>query len=154
MKVVYCALELNEGSKISVTTVARISKLKQEAIEIRNLSKCTSGNRKRFAMLADLYIWTCKYWYGTFADKLTFVELRGADSLPTLFNLQYSESIRIAISARKLAIFDNDDVKTLQEASIASTSHFNEQRIAKVAPYMPKLEKSYELLICPNNPFR
>ena len=56
MKVVYCALELNNDSEFSVTTVARISKLKQEAIEIRNLSKCTSGNRKRFAMLADIYM--------------------------------------------------------------------------------------------------
>jgi hypothetical protein len=154
MKVVYCALELNEADEISVETVARISKLNQDVIEIRNLSKCTSGNRKRFAMLADLYLWTCKRWYGTYAENLIFVEFRGAESLPTLFNLQYSENIRIAISAKKLAIVDGDEVKTLKEASIASMSHFNEQRIDKIAPYISTLEKSYELLSCPNNPFR
>jgi hypothetical protein len=54
MKVVYCALELTENDKINEETVARISKVSRELVVVTNLSKCTSGNHKRFAMLADL----------------------------------------------------------------------------------------------------
>ena len=154
MKVVYCALELTENDKINEETVARISKVSRELVVVTNLSKCTSGNHKRFAMLADLYLWTCKYWYGIYHEKLTFVELKGVDSLPTLFSLQYAEKIKLAISAKKLSIFDAEGMDCLKQASWESTHHFKEERIEKISPYIPLLEKSYELLSCDNNPFK
>jgi hypothetical protein len=105
-------------------------------------------------MLADLYLWTSKYWYGIFREKLTFVEIKNADELPALFSLQYSEKIKFAIAAGKLSIFNSDEAIILNEASVESLSNFNEERIEKVAPYIPILEKSYKLLSCPNNPFK
>lgn len=154
MKVVYCALELRESDTINEEMIARVSKLSQDLVTVTNLSKCTSGNQKRFAMIADLYLWTCKYWYGTYRDKLTFVELKSVNSLPTLFSLQYAEKIKLAISAKKLSIFDSDGMDCLKQASWESTQHFKEERIEKISPYIPLLEKSYELLSCDNNPFK
>jgi len=153
MKVVYCALEISENYLIDNTTIARISKLSADAVVVQNMSTCTSGNRKHFAMLTDLYIWTCKYLYGTFIDKLTFVELRGVDTLPTLFALQYSESIRLAISSNRLSIFSNNNIEMLRQASYQSMAHFNEERITSLAPFIPKLEESYDVLVCKDNPF-
>ena len=150
----YCALELTESDKIDEETVTRVSKLSQDLVAVSNLSKCTSGYRKRFVMLADLYLWTCKYWYRTYHEKLTFVELKSIDSLPTLFSLQYSEKIKLAISAKKLSIFDAEGMDCLKQVSWESTHYFKEERIEKISPYIPLLEKSYELLACDNNPFK
>lgn len=153
MNVVYCVLELTEADVIDVDSVSRITKVARESVTVINLSKCTNGNRKRFAMLADLYIWTCKYWYGTHKEKLTFVELRGIDSLPSLFSMRFSEKIRLAIAANKLSIFDSGEMKILKEASAKSLSNFDERRVEEIALYMPLLEKSFKLLSCPRNPF-
>jgi len=154
MKVIYCVLELGEAESMDRKSVAFFANVPLSSVIIMNLAECTSGNRKRFAMLTDLYLWTCKYWYGTFEDKLTFVEIRGIDNLPMFFSLKYVDKIRFAIASEKLSIFSEVAMVIFKQATYQSMAHFNEKRIEAIAAFIPKLEESYRILWCERNPFR
>ena len=153
MKVVYCVLELGKGAVPSVSDVAKLSGLTESDVTIKGLADCTSGNHKRFALVADLYLWTCKLWYGLSQDKLTFVELRGVEEVPPLFQLKYSAELRLAVHSKQLSIFDADGMAALRRVSHVSASHFNEERIAKLSEIIGVVEPYYDLLYVSNNPF-
>jgi hypothetical protein len=154
MDVIYCALELESNDTIDATEIARLANLKLEDVVIKNLSECTAGNHKRFAIIADLYIWTSKLWYGTFREILTFIEMRGIKEIPPLITLKYSDKIRLAIASKRLSIFDKNGMMKLRLAERASIKFFNEERISKLKPLMPNVEEYYSLLYVRDNFFK
>ena len=153
MKVVYCVLELGAGGMPSVCSIAKLSGLAEQDVKIKCLAACKAGNHKRFASVADLYLWTSKFWYGTFEDRLTFVELRGLEELPSLFQLKYSRELRLAIYSKKLSIFDANGMAALDRARFVSLQYFHEERIAKLSEVIGEVEPYYDLLYVSNNPF-
>lgn len=153
MKVVYCVFELGETEVPSKADVARLSRLSENDVAVKGLGDCTSGNHKRFALVADLYLWTNKYWYGTFKDKLTFVELRGVEEIPPLFQMKYSAELRLALYSKNLSIFDKDGMIALRHASHISAAYFKAERISQLSKVIGEVEPYYDLLYVSNNPF-
>ena len=120
--------------------------------------KITKGNCKKssfycFDLIADLYIWTSKYWYGTFYEKLIYVRLKNVTEVPLLFLLKYGPNIRLAIRSKYAYVVKDANADLLDQAHTESLKYFNEERIKKIKPFMEKLEKKWELLISNNNPY-
>ena len=153
MKVTYLILELSDTEKVNPSDLARLAGVKEDAVVVDNLSHCTSGYRRQFATLVDLYVWTNKYWYGTYCEKLTFVEIRGICTLPLTIRMKHSAVLRLAIASNKLCIFNRDELSNLKEASAISNSFWHEERIEKLRPLVKKLECNFSLLYIDQNPF-
>ena len=144
---------LSDSETLTVEKVAELSSVPVEDVKVKSLAKCTRGYEKSFAQIADLYLWTCKYWYGIFENKLTFVEIRNQSELGVFFLLQFSEQIKLAISVKKLSFLDHTGINILKAASDESFRHFNDERIEAVRPYVPQIEHYYRILKVFNNPF-
>jgi hypothetical protein len=153
MKVLYCVLQLDGAEIITEAEVAALANVKPDSVVVKNLSKCTAGNHRHFGIVADLYIWTCKYWYGTYRTKLTFVEIRGLGEAPLFLILKYAEKMRLVIASPKLSIFDSAGLKQLKVAEHLSKTEFNAERISNLKPIIPALESYYDLLFIRDNPF-
>ena len=120
--------------------------------------KITKGDCKKnsfycFDLIADLYIWTSKYWYGTLDEKLIYVRLKNVTEVPILFLLKYGPNIRLAIRSKYAYVVKDADAELLDQARTESLAYFNEERIKKIKPFMKKLEKKWQLLISNNNPY-
>lgn len=151
MKVVFCIIE--PDSPLSSNEIRKLSGLSSNSLRVKILSDCTAGNEKRCALISDIYLWTCKYWYGLYAEKLAYIELRGISEIPPLFMLKFSKQLRLAIYSEKLAIFDKEGVDLLRTASSVSAHYFKEERIEALKKYIPILENYYKVLYHYNNPF-
>lgn len=146
MKVLFCVLEIEEEKVPTCTEISDFFSVDPSLVKIKNLSKCTAGYEKRFAIIADLYLWTCKYWYGLFKEKLTYIEIRSVSDLNILFQLKYSEHLRLAIASETVKIFGKDEITLLEKANWESMSYFDKQRERAIKPFVKKLEKCYRLL--------
>jgi len=153
MKAIFFALELSDSETLTAERVAELSSVPVEDVKVKSLSECKKGYEKSFAQIADLYLWTCKYWYGIYKDKLTFLEIRNQSELGVFFLLQYSEQIKLAISVEKLSFLDPIGKEVLEAASYQSHLHFHEERINAIRPYVPQIERYYRILKISNNPF-
>jgi len=151
MKVVYCVLE--PDSQLSLKEIAKLAGLSLDKVKGKNLSACTAGNEKRFAQIADIYLWTCKYSYGIYSEKLAYIELRGATELPSLLMLKFSKQLRLSIYSDKLSIFDKKGAALLESAFRTSLNGFHQKRIDALREYVPKLEQYYKVLYHYNNPY-
>ena len=107
---------------------------------------------KIFNAIADLYIWTSKYWYGTFEEKLTYVRLRGIDHLPMMFLIKHGNKIRLGIRTRFAYIVKDNDRDYLKEVWQKSLKNFDQERFNDISPGMVNLEKKWDLLISNGNP--
>lgn len=152
MKVIFCVLEIEEEKLPTCNEISDFFSVDPSLVKIKNLSKCTAGYEKRFAIIADLYLWTCKYWYGLFKEKLTYIEIRSASDLNILFQLKYSEHLRLAIASETLKIFGKDQLLLLNEAGYLSRTNFHEQRKNAINPFFKKLEKYYKILYLYDQP--
>ena len=153
MKVTYLILELSDADNVDPSDLARLAGVDEDAVVVKNLSQCTSGYLKQFATLVDLYIWTNKYWYGTYYKKLTFVEIRGISTLPLTIMMKHSAVLRLAIASTKLKIFNQTELSKLREASTVSMAYFNDERIQKLRPLVKQLEHAFSILYIERNPF-
>ncbi len=143
-----------------------------EAENIRNIQECliTSGGLSHdqiiiapgdyqkypfelFKFIANLYIWTDKYWYGTYLNKLTYIRLKNTPEVPLLFRIKYASQIRLAIKSKFSYIVKDDDSELLKKADLQSKGYFNARRISEITPFMKKLETKWQLLISNNNPY-
>jgi hypothetical protein len=146
MKVIFCVLEIEKEKVPTSTEVSDFFSIDSSLVKVKNLSTCTSGYEKRFAIIADLYLWTCKYWYGLYDEKLTYIEIRTASDLNLLFQLKYAEHIRLVIASETLKIFDENEMILLRKASHLSCNNFNKKREKAIKPFIKKLESCYRIL--------
>jgi len=165
VKSVFVALEM--GDKIiTVDETARLFGVPESNVLIHIWPNSIRGGRakpkfKTFHTITDLYLWTCKFWYGLFWYKLTYIRVTGCDDLSLMFRLKYSERIRFAIYSDLASIIKPDQIDALEGARIVSTSLFNDSdtnnndggRIQGIKPFIPLLETSYKILFLTNNPF-
>jgi hypothetical protein len=107
---------------------------------------------KNFNLIADLYIWTSKYWYGTYFEKLTYVRLRGVEQLPLMFLMKYGNKIRLGIRSRFAYIVKEKDCDYLKKTWQKSHRNFDQKRLNDISPSMINLEKNWDLLISNGNP--
>ena len=153
MQAVFCVLELAEDESLAAETVAELCDVAVKDVKVKCLADCTRGYERSFGKLADIYLWTCKYWYGLYAEKLTFVEIRNLSEFGVFFLLQYAAQIRFRISVEKLSFFDKTGLEILNEASSRSHKHFDEKRLTAIRPYIPQLERYFKVLHLSHNPF-
>jgi hypothetical protein len=153
MKAIFYVLELAENESISEKNIAMLCNADIDDVKIKKLDKCSSGYEKKISQIADLYLWTCKYWYGLYADKLTFIELRNQSEPGILFSMKYSQNIKIAISVEKLSFIDKEGLDLLNKASSHSIEFFNKKRIKAIRPYISKLQKYFKIYNLYKNPF-
>jgi hypothetical protein len=146
MKVIFCILEIEEEKVPTCTEISDFFSVDLSLVKVKKLSKCTAGYEKRLAIIADLYLWTCKYWYGLFQEKLTYIEIRTASELNLFFQIKYAEHLRLAIASETLKIFDQNEMILLKEANWECFSNFNKKREKAIKPFVKKLERCYRLL--------
>ena len=151
MKTLFIALELGNVI-LTEQEVADMFGVNLTAVKIKQMEKCFGVDRA-FRRLTDIYIWTCKCWYGLYEGKLIFVRIKGVDKINLMFLLKYSSDLRFSVTSSTVGIFDKCTKNILEEACLESISNFNELRIEKIKPYIPKLEHAYEILFCTNNPY-
>jgi hypothetical protein len=152
MKVLYIALELGDGNIQDLNELSKLLGLPIKNIKVLTAKQCT-GIDRHFLWLVDLYLWTCKYWYGLSQDRLTFIRIKGVDEMSPFFALRYCDQMRFAISAKSITIFDRFSLDTLMIARSFSTRLFNEKRIDAIRPFMKELEANYKILFLRNNPY-
>ena len=125
---------------------------------LENQIEIVSGNAKdrkfyKFNMIADLYIWTSKYWYGTYYEKLTYVRLKNVTSIPLFFTIKFNSEIRLVLKSNLANIIKESDFQFLKETWLKSLDNFDKRRLKDITPSMRKLEKKWEILISNKNPF-
>lgn len=125
---------------------------------LENQIEIVSGNAKdrkfyKFNMIADLYIWTSKYWYGTYYEKLTYVRLKNVTSIPLFFTIKFNSEIRLVLKSNLANIIKEPDFQFLKETWLKSLDNFDKRRLKDITPSMRKLEKKWEILIPNRNPF-
>ena len=125
---------------------------------LENQIEVVNGNAKdrkfyTFNMIADLYIWTSKYWYGTFYEKLTYVRLKNVTCIPLFFTIKFDSQIRLVLKSNLANIIKESDLQFLKETWLTSLGNFNKRRLKDITPSMRKLEKKWDILISNRNPF-
>lgn len=127
------------------------------ALDAKDLIVAKAGQERRkfrqFHLIADLYIWTSKYWYGTYEEKLVFVRIKNLDIVPALFALKYVDEIRLAIKSDLATVVKKEDEPLLNKTHKESLNDFNEERIRQIEPGMLLLEKNWSTLISNRNPY-
>ena len=146
MKVIFCVLEIEEEKVPTCTEISDFFSVDVSLVKVKNLSKCTAGYEKRLAIIADLYLWTCKYWYGLFRGKLTYIEIRTASELNFFFQLKYAEHLRLVVASETLKIFDDNEMILLRKAINLSWRNFDKKREKAIKPFIKKLESCYRIL--------
>lgn len=111
-----------------------------------------SKHFREFKKIAELYIWTHKYWYGTHHEKLTYVRLKNSTDVPLLFQIKYAEQIRLAIFAKRSTIIEPLTRNDLEAAFTKSLSFFDEERIFNIRPLIEKMCWQWKILISHKNP--
>jgi len=126
-------------------------------LDVKDLivAKADQERRKfwQFHLIADLYIWTSKYFYGTYHEKLVFVRIRNLENVPALFALKYGNEIRLAIKSDIATVVIKKDELLLKTTHIKSVRKFHEERIRQIEPGMLLLEKNWSTLISNRNPY-
>lgn len=114
------------------------------------------NNKKfnEFSIIADLYIWTNKYWYGTYCENLTLLRLKDVEDVPIFFSIKYGDKLRLAIKTKFAYIVKNEDRELLKMTNRKSLRNFNDERIRDISPGMEKLETKWDLLISNRNPYQ
>ena len=153
MNVVYFALELKEDELIKSKDISNLIGTSEKNIKIQPMSSC-KGNDRYFRWLTDLYLWTCKYWYGISEEKLTFIRIKGANNIHPFFMMKYSNQLRFSISADRISIFSKPMLIILKKASYESFLYFNRERINAIRPFIKNLETSYKILYLEKNPYK
>jgi hypothetical protein len=138
-----------ESIKNSLTT---LESLPENQIDIVSGN---SNDRKfnKFNMIADLYIWTSKYWYGTYYEKLTYVRLKNVNCIPLNFTIKYHNDIRLLLKSRFSYIVNESDSNLLKEVWVKSLRDFDKRRIQAITPGMKKLKNKWDVLISNRNYF-
>lgn len=106
---------------------------------------------KEFRKVAELYIWTHKFWYGTYFEKLTYVRLKNSINVPLIFQIKYAEQIRLAISAKRSTIIESSTRDDLNAGFRTSARFFDEERIIKIRPLLEKICWQWNVLISYKN---
>ena len=148
---IYMAIEADNIEHIH-TSLITSGGLRHDQIIIAP-GDCPKKNFNIFKLIANLYIWTDKYWYGTYYKKLIYVRLKNVPEVPLFFLIKYGSQIRLAIKSKFAYIVKDIDVDLLKQVNYESTNHFNEQRIIEITPFIKKLESKWQLLIYNNNPY-
>jgi hypothetical protein len=150
MQFVFIALESNNVENIyyDLVTIGNV--------DPNNLVVCLAKPKanffKEFHMLAELYIFVEKYWYGTFYKKLTYVRIKNAKEIPLLFSVKYLDEIRLGILAECATIVAKPLMSELDTAYQLSRSKFNNERVVAIKPLLTALEKRWTLLVSNKNP--
>ena len=151
MKTLFVALELGD-SDISIQETADMFGVRASDVRIMPMSQCT-GSDRAFAQITDIYLWTCKYSYGLYVGKLTFLRIKGTDELNTFFRLKHSTSIRFALTSNHVGIVTKEQKQKLNAAAHASIAHFYGERIQAIRPFLPFFADAYKILFCKKDPF-
>jgi len=106
---------------------------------------------KEFRKIAELYIWTQKFWYGTYFEKLSYVRLKNSTDVPLIFQIKYAEQIRLAISDNRSTIIESSTRDDLDAGYRTSAEFFNEERILKIRPLLEKMCWQWKVLISYKN---
>ena len=139
-----------------------LEEVKEDLIKLGNQSnldleivKANQEKKKfrQFNLIADLYIWTTKYWYGTYYEKLIYVRIKDSNNIPILFSLKYGEKIRLVIKSELASIVTREDHKLLRIIHERSMNEFNKARIRKISSGMRLLQDKWELLVSNGNPY-
>ena len=159
MKTTFIALQLDPG-KITQHEIANLFNVADEAVTVDwiNHSVLTQhwkygGTFRNFRRLTDIYVWTSKYWYGLYEEKLAFVRIIGVDKLSTFFAMKYLDVTRFAVATERVSIFDKTIQKSLDDVWKISLNDFDQKRIKAILPHLPKLTPYFNLLYHYNNPF-
>lgn len=126
--------------------------LSANQIEIFN-GKSNDRKFNKFNMIADLYIWTSKHWYGTYYDRLTYVRLKNVNCIPFTFTIKYHNEMRLVLKSKFSYIVNGSDSDLLKEVWIKSLRNFDKRRIQAITPGMRKLKEKWDILISNRNPF-
>jgi len=148
---IYMAIESDNIEDIQ-TSLITSGRLSHEQIIIAS-GDCQKNSFKIFKLIANLYIWTDKYWYGTYYKKLIYVRLKNVPEIPIFFKINYESQIRLSIKSKFAYILKDIDSNLLKQADKESKNHFNEQRIIAITPFMKKIETRWQLLISNKNPY-
>ena len=151
MSFVFIAVEFEDETTLT-NDLLRLCNINADDLLIINGAK-KHKMFKYFKMVADLYIWTRKYHYGTPEPRLFYIRLKNHKSLPTLFALKYGEKLRLAIECRFADIVDKENLPSLKSLWLMSLSYFNQERIEKIRPEMERLEPLWVKLVSNGNPY-
>jgi hypothetical protein len=140
-----------------------IDKIKNDLIKLTNTNEnkiiiakahTETSKLRQFNMISDLYIWTCKYWHGTYYENLTYIRIENEANSLFLFFLKYNKEIRLCIESKNAEITKNEDYELLKKTSQNSIHNFDKQRITAIMPGLSRLEKKkWKLLISNGNPY-
>lgn len=108
---------------------------------------------KHFNMVADLYIWTKKYHYGTPERKLVYARIKNQTSLSAFFAIKYTNKLRLAIKSKSASIVDPSKVSLLQETFSIGLGYFHNERIDAITPNMKILECEWQVLVSNKNTY-
>lgn len=151
MKTLFMALELGDDV-LTNEEVANFFNVNVKAVTVRMMNKCI-GVHRTFRNLTDIYLWTCKYWYGLYEGKLTYVRIKGVDDINSFFSIKYAQSFRFAVVADTVKMFSDKEINFFADAIVISYSKFDEERVMKLKPLVKKFQHSYKILFCANNPY-
>ena len=151
MSFVFLAVEFEDETALA-NDLVRLCNINADDVLIINGAK-KHKMFKYFKMVADLYIWTRKYHYGTPEPRLFYIRLKNHKSLPTLFALKYGEKLRLAIECRFADIVDKENLSPLQDLWLKSLGYFHQERIEVIRPEMQRLELLWVTLVSNGNPY-
>ena len=151
MSYIFIAIEFENTDKVTDDLV------KLGGVNVNDLIVVKANKEKKkfqqFNLIADLYIWTTKYWYGTYFEKLVFVRIKKSDNIPVLFLLKYTDEIRLVIKTESASILKKEDKILLNITHQKSIHKFNEARIREISPGMKLLQEKWKLLVSNGNPY-